>query len=67
MMGPIAALPKGSRIIITDFVKQNGRWIDKMKTKRPDITIDHRPDLDHFFPLINPEISVVALKESLGL
>ena len=67
MMGPIAALPKSSRIIITDFVKQNRRWIGKMRAKRPGITIEHRPDLDHFFPLINPEISVAALKESLGL
>lgn len=62
----IKMLPTDSRIMITDFVKQ-GKWIGPMKRARPDLQIEHYPKLDHFFPVINPEISIPALNEALGL
>ncbi|MBL4871191.1 MAG: alpha/beta hydrolase [Robiginitomaculum sp.] len=61
----IKGLPAHSRIMITDFVPQ-GKWIGPMKKRRPDIRIDHLRKQDHFFPLMNPEISVPALREILG-
>ncbi len=61
----IKALPENSRIMITDFVKQ-GNWITPMRRARPDLQLEHYPDLDHFFPVINPDISIAALQEALG-
>lgn len=62
----IKTLPTGLHIIITDFVKQ-GKWISSMCCKRPDLRIEHFPELDHFFPIINPEISIPVLRKHLGL
>jgi len=67
MKRAIVDLPSGSHLIITDFVPQSRGWIRKTNKRRPDINIEHRPDLGHFFPLVNPEISIAALKAGLGL
>lgn len=64
MKSAIRQLPKDSRILITNFVEPVN-WIPKMQAKCPHIRIDHHPELDHFYPLINPEISLPALKDML--
>lgn len=64
MKKAITKLPRGSHIQLTNFVKPIN-WISKMVKKCPHIRIDHFPDADHFFPLINPEISQPALREIL--
>lgn len=61
----IRQLPKNSHILITNFVKPV-HWIPKMQKQCPHIQIDHCPELDHFYPLINPEISLPALKNILA-
>ena len=61
----IKALPVGSHLMVTDFVKQ-GKWIAPMGKFRPDMQTEHLPDYDHFFPLINPDISIAALQNILA-
>ncbi len=61
----IRVLPAGSHLMVTDFVKQ-GKWITPMARLRPDIRTQHLPDFDHFFPLINLDISVAALQNILA-
>lgn len=65
MKSAIRQLPKDSHILITNFVEPVS-WIPKMQAKCPHIKIEHYPKLDHFYPLINPEISLPALKDILG-
>lgn len=67
MKRAITKLPADSHLMITDFVPQKGGWMNKMKTRRPDINIEHRPDLKHFFPMTDQEIVQNALKTALGL
>ncbi len=62
LIRPITRLPNGSRLIQTDFVKTNPRWMEKAMRKNPGLRITHDPEMNHFFPLINPEISVPALQ-----
>lgn len=63
----IAALPSGSRLLITDFVKQSQGWMLRAKQKNPGLTIDYYPKKDHFFPITEPEFSQKALQDILGL
>lgn len=58
----VRRLPQDSHILITNFVKQSN-WMASIGKRRPDLTLDHLPDHDHFFPLINPEISIPALRQ----
>ncbi|PHR91513.1 MAG: hypothetical protein COA69_09945 [Robiginitomaculum sp.] len=60
----IGTLPADSRILITDFVKPVS-WIAPMQKKCPHISIEPHMELEHFFPLINPEISIPALLDML--
>lgn len=62
----IVALPSGSRVIITDFVKQSENWMQRARRKNTGLRIDYYPDKDHFFPLTEPEISLSALKDILA-
>lgn len=63
----IAALPVGSRIIITDFVKQTQGWMGRAKKKNPELTIDYHPQKDHFFPITEPKFSQNIVQEILRL
>lgn len=60
----IRQLPKGSHILVTNFVEPVN-WIPKMQKNCPHIQIDHYPDLEHFYPLTHPDISLPALKSIL--
>lgn len=62
----IANLPPGSRIMITDFVEQSEGWMRRAKRKNPDLRIDYYPKKDHFFPIIEPDISREALREIIA-
>jgi len=62
----IAALPAGSRIIITDFVKQRQGWMGRAQQKNADLTINYYPKKDHFFPITEPDFSREALNDILG-
>ena len=62
----ITNLPPGSRIMITDFVKQSEGWMRRAKRKNPDLRIDYYPKKDHFFPITQPDISREALREILA-
>ncbi len=48
--------PTGSIFIYTDFINQS-RAMHKISKKRPDLVIKYRKDLDHFFPLINQNMT----------
>jgi len=61
----IANLPPGSRIMITDFVKQSEAWMGRAQRKNPDLRIDYYPQKDHFFPIIEPDMSREALQDIL--
>lgn len=63
----IASLPAGSRIIITDFVKQREAWMKRARRSNPNLRIDYHPDKDHFFPVIEQEMCRAALRDILGL
>ncbi len=62
----IAALPTGSRVLITDFIKQSEGWMARAQRKNPELRIDYYPDKDHFFPLTEPDVSIAALQDILG-
>ena len=62
----IANLPKGSHVILTDFIKQSEGWMVKTRRKNPSLRIDYQPELDHFFPVTKPEISSAALRNILA-
>ena len=71
MMKALKHLPAGSHIISTDFIKQ-GAWRqniirDKAQNhgKFSKINLDYRPDLDHFFPLLDTQATQKALFKSL--
>lgn len=62
----IANLPPGSRIMITDFVKQSEAWMLRAQQKNPDLRIDYYPKKDHFFPVVEPDISREALRDIIA-
>ncbi|MCF6219531.1 MAG: alpha/beta hydrolase [Robiginitomaculum sp.] len=62
----ITNLPKGSRIIITDFVKQSEGWMRRTRRRNPDLQIDYHPTKDHFFPVVEPDMSREALRDILS-
>ena len=61
----IASLPSGSRVLITNFIKQSAGWMQKAQRNNPGLRIDFYPDKEHFFPLTEPDISIAALREVL--
>ena len=61
----IANLPSGSRILITDFVKQSEGWMRRAQHKNPGLRIDYYPKKDHFFPITEPNMSREALWDIL--
>ncbi len=61
----IARAPSSSHIILTPYMKPSQRWIRKIAHRRPDIKLEYRPELEHFFPLINPDIAITALRKAL--
>jgi len=62
----IANLPSGSHVMITDFVKQSEGWMRRAQRKNPDLQLDFHPKKDHFFPIIEPDMSREVLKNILG-
>jgi pimeloyl-ACP methyl ester carboxylesterase len=62
----IANLPPFSHIMITDFIKQSETWMVRAQRKNPNLRIDYYPKKDHFFPVIEPNISRKALQDILA-
>ncbi len=61
----ITNLPSGSRIIITDFVKQSGAWMQRAQRKNTGLRIDYLPRGDHFFPITELDMTRGALRDIL--
>ena len=57
----MTSLPDGSQIIITDYMKPKKAWMQTLRKNRPGTHLDHRPDLGHFFPLVNLDVSKASL------
>lgn len=58
-------LPAGSHVIVTDFIKQAQNWTRRIARKRPDLILDYKPNLDHLFPMINPDYAKAVIKRSV--
>lgn len=62
----IARLPAGSHILITNFVKQSEGWMARARRKNPGLRIDYDPKKNHFFPVIELDMSRAALRDILA-
>ncbi len=65
MKSRIANLPKGSHVMITDFVKQSESWMVRARSNNPNLRIDYLPKKNHFFPVTEQEISIAAMRNIL--
>ncbi len=61
----IAQAPSGAHILLTPYMRPSRRWIASLAKRRPDLRLEYRPDLKHFFPLTRPDIAINALCEAL--
>ncbi len=61
----IAAAPSNSHIFLTKYMKPSVKWISRIARNRPDILLEYRPELPHFFPLTEPDIARKALHTAL--
>ncbi|HHL42910.1 MAG TPA: alpha/beta fold hydrolase [Hellea balneolensis] len=56
-------LPSHSHLIVTAYIKGANRWVRTLARKRPDLQLEYSAELDHFFPILNPEFSANALTQ----
>ena len=60
----IRRLPVGSIVMQTDAISP-GNWLVGAQKKRPELRLEFHPGLDHFFPLVDLDMSIAVLREVL--